>query len=141
MWIDYEEVRIRFFRTNQKKLRSDLYLGLSDALRNHKNASEIGQPVVLSSSCIGGARHMYELYQDSMAIVAKFRKPDLFLTFTCNPQWPEIKQSVIRNKNGKCQKVKYRPDIICRVFERKLDELTADIIERDRNGQGKQSCL
>ena len=47
-----------------------------------------------------------QLYQDSVAIVGKFRKPDLFITMTCNPQWREIRKNVLQNQN-----VADRPDI------------------------------
>jgi hypothetical protein len=30
------------------------------------------------------------LYQDSMAIIRQYGKPDLFITMTCNPKWEEI---------------------------------------------------
>ena len=33
-------------------------------------------------------------YQDSMAIVREFGKPDLFITMTCNPQWREIQEKL-----------------------------------------------
>ena len=33
---------------------------------------------------------MVQKYQDAMAIVRKYGKPDLFITFTCNPNWAEI---------------------------------------------------
>ena len=33
---------------------------------------------------------MYQKYLDTMAMVLKLGKPDIFLTFTCNPKWPEI---------------------------------------------------
>jgi hypothetical protein len=29
-------------------------------------------------------------YQDALAIVREFGKPDYFITFTANPAWPEI---------------------------------------------------
>ena len=32
---------------------------------------------------------MHKQYQNAMAIVRKHGKPDLFLTFTCNPKWRE----------------------------------------------------
>ena len=35
-------------------------------------------------------RDMRRRYQDLTAIVRKFGKPDLFVTVTCNPEWPEI---------------------------------------------------
>jgi len=33
---------------------------------------------------------MTQLLQDAMAICRHFYKPDLFLTITANPKWPEI---------------------------------------------------
>ena len=59
---------------------------------------------------------MMQLYQDSMAIVGKFVKPDLFITITCNPQWREIRENVLQNQNAAD-----RPDIVGRVFALKVD--------------------
>ncbi|GBN43763.1 hypothetical protein AVEN_55413-1, partial [Araneus ventricosus] len=65
---------------------------------------------------------MQQNYQDSMAMVRKFGKPDLFLTFTCNPSWSEILNSM----EG-VQRPEDRPDIIVRIFNMKLKELLEDI--------------
>jgi hypothetical protein len=46
--------------------------------------------VVLPATFAGSPRHMNQFYQDSMALVRKFGKPDLFITMTCNPNWLEI---------------------------------------------------
>ena len=43
---------------------------------------------------------MYQLYQDAMSIVSHFGKPDLFITFTCNPKWPEITRELLPNQNA-----------------------------------------
>ena len=40
--------------------------------------------VILPSSFRGSPRVLLQNYQDAMAIVAKYGKPDLFITFTCN---------------------------------------------------------
>lgn len=60
-----------------------------------------------------------------MAIVCKYEKPDLFVTFTCNPSWSEI----IENLKGN-QKKEHRPDLIARIFKLKLDELLDDITKK-----------
>ncbi|GBO31561.1 hypothetical protein AVEN_252067-1, partial [Araneus ventricosus] len=65
---------------------------------------------------------MQQNYQDAMAMVRKFGKPDLFLTFTCNPSWSEILNSM----EG-VQRPEDRPDIIVLVFNMKLKELLEDI--------------
>lgn len=67
---------------------------------------------------------MMQNYQDSMAIVCKYGKPDLFITFTCNPNWQEI----LDNLQG--TKKEHRPDLIARNFKLKLEELLDDITRK-----------
>ena len=43
---------------------------------------------------------MYQLYQNAMAIVSHFGKPDLFVTFTCNPKWLEVTRELLPNQNA-----------------------------------------
>ncbi|CAJ2671328.1 unnamed protein product [Trifolium pratense] len=66
---------------------------------------------------------MDQLYFDGMAISAAVGFPDLFITFTCNPNWPEI----IRLLDSKHLKPHDRPDIIARVFKIKFNELLKDL--------------
>jgi hypothetical protein len=65
---------------------------------------------ILPSTFVGGPRYMKENYQDSMAIVRHFGKPDLFVTMTCNKDWPEITQNLEAG-----QTAYDRPDIVARV--------------------------
>ena len=60
-----------------------------------------------------------------MAVVTKYGKPDLFLTYTCNPKAQEITENL---RNG--QKSEYRPDLVSRVFKLHLQELLNDIKNR-----------
>ena len=62
-------------------------------------------------------------YHDAMAIVAKFGRPDLFITFTCNPNWAEIKNNLFPG-----QTVSDRPDLVARIFKLKLKALLADFL-------------
>ena len=68
---------------------------------------------------------MRQRYHDAMAIVVKKGKPDLFITFTCNPNWPEIKDNLYPS-----QQSHDRPDIVARVFKIYLEEMLKDIIDR-----------
>ena len=43
---------------------------------------------------MGSPRSMMQAYQDAMAIVSLFGKPDLFITMTCNPLWSEISDNL-----------------------------------------------
>ena len=63
-------------------------------------ASYIGKQIILPSSFIGGPRHMHQLYQDSMSIIREFGKPDLFITFTCNPKWQEITSALLKDQTA-----------------------------------------
>lgn len=66
---------------------------------------------------------MSELYHDAMGICKTYGYPDLFITFTCNPKWPELTRSA--QKTG--LRVEDRTDLICRVFKIKLDALIDDL--------------
>lgn len=75
----------------------------------------MGQMVVLPSSFTGGPRYMHERTQDAMTYVRHYGRPDLFITFTCNPKWEEITQNLFSG-----QKSHDRHDIIARVFHLKV---------------------
>lgn len=87
---------LHFIRHNQSKLRVDNYIHLRDAVVQDGNGSDIGRAVILPSSFTGGPRYMHERTQDAMTYVRKYGRPDLFITFTCNPSWPEIKGDLMQ---------------------------------------------
>ncbi|XP_038717417.1 uncharacterized protein LOC120010695 [Tripterygium wilfordii] len=123
-----EEQRLRFIRCNQDKLRSELYSGLQDAVsRGDTIASEIGKRTILPSSHTGSPRYKVQNYQDAMAICRWAGYPDLFITFTCNPKWQEIRDML--DIIGQSEPSK-RPDVVDRVFQIKLHELLQDIKHR-----------
>jgi hypothetical protein len=66
-----------------------------------------------------------------MAISAAVGFPDLFITFTCNPNWPEI-QGFLQKENLTPQD---RPDIVTRVFKIKFDEFLKDLTKRNVLGK------
>ena len=51
----------------------------------------------MPASFIGGPRDIRKRYTDAMALVQRFGKPDLFVTITYNPNWPEIKEELGAN--------------------------------------------
>ncbi|CAH9063416.1 unnamed protein product [Cuscuta europaea] len=131
-----ESDRLKYVRLNQKKLRADVYNGLTDAVvRGETNPNTQGKRIILPSSFTGGARYMIQNYQDAMAIVTQFGNPDLFITFTCNPKWPEIEREV--KKAG--VRPEDRPDLVTRVFKIKLNNLIADL--KDQNIFGHPRAL
>ncbi|XP_030060909.1 uncharacterized protein LOC115471351, partial [Microcaecilia unicolor] len=110
-----------------KQLRIEKYSGLLDHLAseaaNRGNAP--GQAFILPSSFAGSPRNMHQNYQDAMAIVRKYGKPDLFITLTCNPKWEEI-----NNNLQKGEAPQFRPDLLARVFHLKLKQLIHDICKQ-----------
>ena len=90
MYVKIEAQRLEWIRRNQDEIRSALYQGLQDHVQQGDNARPVGRRTVLPSSVTCSPRYMHQKYQDAMAIVRKFGKPDFFVTFTCNPNWKEI---------------------------------------------------
>ncbi|XP_056685581.1 uncharacterized protein [Spinacia oleracea] len=130
-----QEGRLEWVRSNQKKLRKDVLRGLTDAVsRGDTTPASVGQRVILPSSFTGSPRFMIQNYHDALAICRWAGPPDLFITMTCNPKWPEIREflSLIPG-----QKPEDRPDIIARVFKIKLDELMVDLTKRNICGRTK----
>nr|CDJ95688.1 Protein of unknown function DUF889 domain containing protein [Haemonchus contortus] len=126
-YVKIEQNRLNYDRTHQTELRVDSYKGLSDYVAGDNDIA--GPPgfrrVILPSSFPGSPRAMVQNYQDAMAIVSRYGKPDLFITFTCNPAWREIAEQL---HNG--QTPSDRPDIVARVFHIKLQELYKDLFKR-----------
>jgi hypothetical protein len=120
-----EGQRLQWVRLNQTTLRADQYKGMVDAMQQDgANNTNFGRMVVLPTSFAGSPRQMNQLYQDSMAFVRKFGKPDLFITVTCNPNWPEIRQELRRG-----EETNDRSDLTSRVFNMKLNALLKDLLQ------------
>ena len=101
--------------------------GLQDAVHaGDVNAASVGRRIILPSSYVGGPRYMHQRYQDAMAIVRSLSPPDYFITFTCNPKWPEITAELFPN-----QTAADRPDLTDRVFHIKLQELLDDLLKME----------
>jgi hypothetical protein len=128
-----EQWRLNWYKTHQGTLRTELYSGLQDAIDNGDTRSDqVGKTIILPSSYNGSRRNKVQYYQDAMAICRWAGYPDLFITFTCNPKWPEI-QTMLDFIPG--QKPEDRPDIVNRVFMINLNELIEDIYKKKRFGK------
>ncbi|CAF1544942.1 unnamed protein product [Adineta ricciae] len=118
MYAKIESERLLFVRLNQKKLRVDEYIHLKDAITSDGKADNIGQLVIFPSTFTGSPRHMHEYRQDSMTYVRNYGRPDLFVTFTCNRNWEEIKEELMDG-----QEPADRHDLLARLFKLKLTML------------------
>jgi len=121
-WANCEQRKLNWARTHQYTLRSELYQELQDAaVHNRHNGEDIGplgRKLILPSSHVGSPRFMTQLFQDAIAICRHFYKPDLFLTMTANPKWPEIIYSLFPR-----QTATDHPDIVSQIFEQKKKAL------------------
>jgi hypothetical protein len=120
-----EAQRLLYIRTHQDDLRAESYRGICDALDEAGAVpySSVGRRIILPSSFQGSPRHMHKNYQDAMAIIRKYMKPDLFITITCNSNWPEIRDNLLPN-----QTAADRPDLCVWVFNLKLKALLQDLL-------------
>ncbi|CAN1242016.1 ATP-dependent DNA helicase PIF1 [Linum perenne] len=76
------------------------------------------------STFTGSVRYMQQLYLDAMAVCHFHGNPDLFITFTCNAQWPELIQA-FRDDVGPHSEDK--PMLVARVFKMRLGLLKEDL--------------
>ncbi|KAI8569454.1 hypothetical protein RHMOL_Rhmol02G0280600 [Rhododendron molle] len=129
-WAATEQNRLTYYKLNQARLRTSLYHDLADIGPDGLNPDQIGQRMVLPSSFTGGPRHMFEIFQDSMAITRYNHHPDIFLTMTANPKWPEISSALLPH-----QTAVDRPDLVACVFELKRKALMKEIDKNRVFGQ------
>ena len=117
-----EMSRLSYIEFHQKEMRAEVYSGAKDAMKTDGNLGGIGKKVILPSSFMGGDRYMHQQFLDSIALYQRFAHPHLFITMTCNPNWPEIQEQL---KPG--QTALDQPDLVSRVFNLKKRQLIRDL--------------
>lgn len=86
-----DEDKLKWIIDNQPKFRVDQFQGIVDAVAAGTiDGDAIGKRTYLPASHIGSKRYMLQNFHDAVAITRVYGPTDLFLTFTCNPKWPEI---------------------------------------------------
>ncbi len=127
MWAQNES-RIASFHTQpsqQAKYRMGRKCAVEDQIHNGGNVADVSVPMLLPSSFIGSAKWYHMLYLDALTLPQRFHSPDLFITFTCNPKWPEIQAELPRGHSHQDH-----PDIVARVFYLKFKAMMEDIVVR-----------
>ena len=137
-WVTVEDQRLTYQKMNQKALRADSYKNIQQATeerirelapredRTYPDDHHRPAPgrMILASSFTGSPRWYNAKFQDGMAICREYHKPDFFVTMTCNPNWPEIREHLLEG-----QAPQDRPDIVARVFKMKKDQLMKDLTD------------
>ncbi|XP_064215709.1 uncharacterized protein LOC107398926 [Tribolium castaneum] len=123
-WVRTESDYLWWVKQNQRQLRVAEYTAIRRYLENRaaREHARIGKITILPAATINSPREKRRRYLDAMTIVARHGKPDLFITMTCNPKWPEIQENLQYK-----QKYEHRPDLVCRVFHTKLLNLIDQI--------------
>ena len=73
---------------------------------------------------------MHQYAQDAMSYVHQYGHPDLFITFTCNPTWIEIKEHLLPGQSSQDLH-----DINARIFRQKLKPLMDFIFKHNVFGE------
>uniref|UniRef100_K3ZNF2 ATP-dependent DNA helicase n=1 Tax=Setaria italica TaxID=4555 RepID=K3ZNF2_SETIT len=108
-----EECRLTWIANHQDDFRCEHFQGITYAMsRGCIDGSSIGKQCVIPR------------FQDAVAIFRVHGIPHFFMTFTCNPKWLEIKET-LELEYG--QRPSNRPDLGYRVYHMKLSELMNDI--------------
>ncbi|XP_021835604.1 uncharacterized protein [Spinacia oleracea] len=130
-FVKIEANKLRWLRDHQDTIRAELYQGLQDCLdAGELNPVNAGKKTILPSSFVGSPRDMNQRYQDAMALVQHYGKPDLFVTMTCNPTWREIVEELLPG-----QTPQDRPDLITRIFHAKFEEFKSDVVDKSALGK------
>ena len=129
MWEKIESNRLQYIRQNQKNIRTEHRDVLVAAVRDNQETN-VGRDTVLPESVTGSPRDLNGRYLDSMAIVARFGRPDIFITFTSNPHWREITEALLPGQTWGD-----RPDIVARVFQLKKTLFLKLILELNVLGE------
>ncbi|KAL7076373.1 hypothetical protein ACQ4LE_004482 [Meloidogyne hapla] len=125
-YVKIEGDRMRWIRMNQKKICAEAYKNIDNMmmLRAQELGLPLGRKVILPPSVTNSPRYVEKHFQDAMAIVRRFGNPDLFLTMTCNPRWPEILDNLFHD-----QTPSDRPDLVVRVFYLKVKAVMQQIVK------------
>ena len=110
----------------QNKYRLGRKCAIEDQLAQRADLSDVTVPTILPSSFVGSAKWYHMLYLDALCLPHRFHAPDLFVTFTCNPQWSEIKAALPLGHDWKDH-----PDIVGRVFWLKFKAMMKDIVDHE----------
>jgi PIF1-like helicase/Helitron helicase-like domain at N-terminus len=114
----------------QAKYRMGRKCAIEDQIQNGRNLEDASKPMLLPSSFVGSAKWYHMLYLDALTLPQRYHCPDLFVTFTCNPKWPEIQREIPRGSSARDH-----PDIVARVFWIKFKSMMEDIVERKIFGE------
>jgi hypothetical protein len=79
------DCRLNYIKDNLTRIQRD-----ESALMGSDEPVPDGDNVYLPASFLGSIRWSQERTADALAVARAYGQPTFFITFTCNPHWPEI---------------------------------------------------
>ncbi|OMP05477.1 hypothetical protein COLO4_08825 [Corchorus olitorius] len=126
------EGELLWLDNHQNDIMADLYSNVRDLVhRGDVDVSAVGKRIILPASFTGSPRYLYQKYQDAMAICRAYGYPDLFITFTCNGNWPKLQDAFSYYPGLRPED---RPDLVARVFHIKQRHFLDVLIKRGHSG-------
>uniref|UniRef100_A0A1I7T222 ATP-dependent DNA helicase n=1 Tax=Caenorhabditis tropicalis TaxID=1561998 RepID=A0A1I7T222_9PELO len=98
---------------------------------------KLGMLVTMPSTVPGTSKYQKELVMSAVTISNTLGNPHLFITFTGNPMWPEIKRECAANK---CDWSDI-PEFVNRVFKRKFELFLEDVIGKSKKSSKHRGKL
>ena len=114
MYSRVEEERLNFIRRSKDAISQNL---IHDATVDNDEQDEQAN-VVLPASFMGSRKWASEQTADSLALARTYGPPSLFITMTCNPEWPEISSRLEPGQDA-CD----IPVVVARAFKNRLQRL------------------
>ena len=113
-------------KSHQENMRAILPKALIEALeKGVPEGHTLGRVFLATKNWKGSRRHMQQAYADARAIFSHLGRPHLFFTWTGNPKWPEIQDTLLPGQSFINQ-----PLAVTRIFWEKLEQLQYDITKR-----------
>ena len=111
MYSRIEEERLNFIRRSKETLAREF---ADDIEQDNDEQANITLP----ASFMGSRMWASEQTADSLALARTYGPPSLFITMTCNPDWPEIKTALLPGQQA-CD----APVVVARAFKNRLQRL------------------
>jgi len=123
-FVNVEEDHLDYSRVNQNSLRTELYKEIHDVVSLGNSINTNVGKIIIPPSFTWSVRYMINNYQDAMIIYRTYSNSNLFITFTCNLNWPEIQRELKKRRN---YTHKDKIDIVPRLFRVKLNDMISYI--------------
>ena len=108
----------------QSEINNKIHNSTKNKLHIVKDRNEFcnSNPSFLAASYHGGPRHLKNCAISALTVVSESSGPTFFITATTNPYWNEIQEMLLSG-----QTAYDRPEVVVRVFHRKLKKLISNI--------------